>query len=206
MYKIIVLFCLCCTLLCAGEVVAQDLKTTVNQNKELDSLRNKLENGKDSVVFTSRYIRYTTLKLTKDSIQTLPLDTSLRGIQNFSPIEQPRRPTINTGNVGLAARALLFEPAKNIGFDAGFHSLDWYALNHDDIIYYKARTPFSNLYYAGQFSGDAQQIFKVMHSQNVNKNLNVGASYNRIGANGLYTRQRGDVLNGTFFSLQFRPF
>lgn len=205
MRKTIVLFFLICFSFGVQLTFAQDLKTTVNENKELDSLRNKLENGKDSVVFTSRFVRYTTLKLTKDSIQTLPLDTSLRGMQNFSPIVQPRRPTINTGNIGLAAKALLFEPNKTIGFDPGFHSLDWYALGHDDIVYYQARTPFSNLYYAGQYSGDAEQIFKVTHSQNVKKNWNIGASYNRIGANGMYTRQRGDVLNGTFFTWYTSP-
>jgi hypothetical protein len=205
MVKTIVLFFLICISFGVQQAIAQDLKTTVNQNKELDSLRKKLENGKDSVIFTSRFVRYTTLKLTKDSIQTLALDTSLRGMQNFSPIVQPRRPTINTGNIGLAAKAMLFEPDKTIGFDPGFHSLDWYAMGHDDIVYYQARTPFTNLYYAGQYSGDAEQIFKVMHSQNVKKNWNIGASYNRIGANGMYTRQRGDVLNGTFFTWYTSP-
>lgn len=205
MRKTIVLFLLSCLFLGAEQVVAQDLKTSVNQNKELDSLRSKLENSKDSVIFTSRFVRYTTLKLTKDSIQTLALDTSLRGMQNFNPIIQPRRPTINTGNIGLAARDLLFEPSKTIGFDPGFHSLDWYAIGNDDIRYYQARTPFSNLYYAGQYSGDAEQIFRVTHTQNIKKNFNVGASYNRIGANGTYQRQRGDVLNGTFFSWYTSP-
>lgn len=205
MYKTLVLFFMGCIFFGAQQAIAQDLKTSVTQNKELDSLRKKLESGKDSVVFTSRFVRFTTLKLTKDSIQTLPLDTSLRNFQNFSPIAQPRRPTINTGNIGLAARALLFEPAKTIGFDPGFHSLDWYALGHDDIIYYQARTPFSNLYYAGQYSGDAEQIFRATHTQNIKKNFNIGASYNRIGANGGYVRQRGDVLNGTFFSWYTSP-
>ncbi|MBB6500375.1 putative porin [Pedobacter cryoconitis] len=205
MYKTIVLFLLSCVLFGAQQAIAQDLKTSVNQNKELDSLRNKLENSKDSVIFTSRFVRYTTLKLTKDSIQTLALDTSLRGMQNFSPIAQPRRPTINTGNIGLAAKDLLFVPSKTIGFDPGFHSLDWYAMGPDDIKYYQARTPYSNLYYAGQYSGDAEQLFRVLHSQNIKKNFNVGASYNRIGANGLYQRQRGDVLNGTFWSWYTSP-
>lgn len=205
MYKTLVLFFICCLAFGARQAIAQDLKTTVNENKELDSLRKKFESGEDSVVFTSKFIRYTTLRLTKDSIQTLPLDTSLRGFQNYSPIAQPRRPTINTGNVGLAARALLFEPAKTIGFDPGFHSLDWYALSHDDIIFYQARTQFTNLYYAGRPSGDSEQILKVTHSQNIKKNFNIGASYNRIGANGAYTRQRGDVLNGTFFTWYTSP-
>lgn len=205
MYKIIILILLSYISLGVQQTFAQDLHTNVKNNKELDSLRKKLENGKDSVIFTSRFIRYTTLALTKDSIQTLALDTSLRGMQNFSPIVQPRRPTINTGNTGLAAKDLLFNPTRTIGFDPGFHSLDWYALGHEDIKYYQARTQFSNLYFAGQYSGEAEQIFKVMHSQNIKKNWNIGGSYNRIGANGAYTRQRGDVLNATLFNWYTSP-
>ena len=183
---------------CAFGAAAQDLKTTVADNKELDSLRNKLENAGDSVVFTSKYVRYTTLRLTRDSIQTLPLDTSLRNFQNYSQLNQPRRPTINLGNLGLAARDMLFEPSKTIGFDPGFHALDYYAMTHDDVIYYQARSPFSSLYYVS--GGQAEQVFKATHSQNIKPNWNFGANYNRIGANGLYARQRGDHLNGVFFT------
>lgn len=203
MYKCIVLFVLLLLCITTGSSFGQDLKTTVRENKELDSLRKQEENGLDSVVFTSKYVRYTTLKLTKDSIQTLALDTSLNGFQNFSVLVQPRRPTVSTGNLGLAAMPMLFEPTKSIGFDAGFHALDFYALTHDDIRYYQARTPFTSLYYAT--AGDAEQVFKVIHSQNVKKNFNIGANFNRIGANGIFTRQRGDDLNGALFTWYQSP-
>ena len=191
------------TCFCAFSAIAQDLKTSVTENTELDSLRNKLENAGDSVVFTSKYIRYTTLRLTRDSIQTLPLDTSLRNFQNYSQLNQPRRPTINLGNLGLAARDMLFEPTKTIGFDPGFHALNYYALTHDDVIYYQARSPFSNVSYVS--AGQAEQVFKATHSQNIKPNWNFGANYNRIGANGLYARQRGDHLNGVFFTWYQSP-
>jgi len=182
----------------AFNAVAQDLKTSIAGNKELDSLRKKEQMGKDSVVFTSKYIRYTTRKLTKDSIQTIPLDTTLTGIQNFSPIAQPRNPTVGTGLVGLAATPLLFEPVKTIGFDAGFHSLDMYKFTHDDVKFYRARSPFTSLSYIS--AGDNVQLLKIIHSQNIKPNWNFGANFNRIGANGFYKRQRGDVLNGTLFT------
>jgi hypothetical protein len=201
MLKTLVLSLLCFCLLQAGVSFAQDLKTNVTNNKELDSLRKKLDESADSVVFTSKYVRYTTLRLTKDSIQTLPLDTSLRGIQNYSPLAQPRRPTINTGNLGLAARDMLFQPLKTIGFDPGFHALDLYAMTHDDVIYYKARTPFSSLYYV---SG-GEQILQVTHSQNIKPNWNFGANYNRITSNGSYQRQRGDHFNAAVFTWYQSP-
>ncbi|WP_293300210.1 putative porin [Pedobacter sp. UBA4863] len=179
-------------------VYAQDLKTSIAGNKELDSLRKKEESSKDSVIFTAKYIRYTTRKLTKDSIQTLPIDTALANIQNFSPIAQPNRPTVGTGLIGLAAIPLLFEPVKTIGFDAGSHSLDLYKFTHNDIKFYRARSPFTSLSYIS--AGDNVQLLKIIHSQNIKPNWNFGANFNRIGANGFYAHQRGDVLNGTLFT------
>jgi hypothetical protein len=201
MLRTLVFFVFTLCLFQAGVASAQDLKTSVADNKELDSLRKKLDESPDSVVFTSRYVRFTTLQLTKDSIQTLPLDTSLRGIQNYSVLAQPRRPTINNGNLGLPAKDMLFEPTKTIGFDAGFHALDFYRMTPEDIIFYQARTPFSSLYYV---SG-GEQILQVTHSQNIKPNWNFGANYNRIGADGAYPRQRGDHLNGTFFTWYQSP-
>lgn len=203
MYKNIALFVFCLAMLIGGELFAQDLKTSVGDNKELDSLRKKEEEGTDSVIFTSKYIRYTTLRLTKDSIQTLPLDTSLNGVHNFSVLIQPKSPTIGLGNLGLSAMPLLFEPVKTIGFDAGFHTLDYYAMTQEDVRYYQARAPFTSLYYVN--AGEKEQVFKVIHSQNINKNWNFGANYNRIGANGEYRRQRGDHLNAALFSWYQSP-
>lgn len=195
MYKILLFACL---VFCAEFALGQDLKTNVANNKELDSLRKKEEGVKDSVVFNAKFIRYTTHKLTKDSIQTLPIDTGLTGIQNFSVLAQPRRPTVGTGVLGLAARPLLFEPVKTIGFDVGFHSLDYYTLNHEDVRFYKARTPFTSLYYVN--GSEKEQVLKIIHTQNIKPNWNFGANFNRIGANGDYTHQRGDDLNAAIFT------
>ena len=203
MYKNIALFVFFLSILAGERLFAQDLKTSVNDNKLLDSLRKKEEEGTDSVIFTSKYIRYTTLRLTKDSIQTIPLDTSLTGVHNFSVLIQPRNPTIGLGNLGLSAMPLLFEPLKTIGFDAGFHTLDYYAMTQDDVKYYQARAPFTSLYYVN--AGEKEQVFRVIHSQNINKNWNFGANYNRIGANGEYRRQRGDHLNASLFTWYQSP-
>jgi len=203
MRKISISILFCCFILCCTNVFAQDLKTSVTKNKELDSLRKREEGGTDSVIFSSKYIRYTTHKLTKDSIQTLPIDTGLTGIQNFSVLAQPRRPTVGTGVMGLAARPLLFEPTKTIGFDAGFHALDFYILNHEDVKFYQARTPFTSLYYVN--GSDKEQVLKLTHSQNIKKNWNFGANFNRIGANGFYTHQRGDDLNAAIFTWYQSP-
>lgn len=195
-YKILLFSCLAFGFFNAA---AQDLKTSIGANKKLeDSLRNALDGHKDSVVFTAKYIRYTTLKLIKDSTQTLAIDTSLVGIQNFSVLHQPRKPTVGTGVLGLAAMPMLFEPTKTIGFDAGFHALDLYTLNNEDVRFYRARSPFSSIYYVN--GGEKEQVLKLIHTQNIKKNWNFGANFNRIGSNGFYTHQRGDHLNASIFT------
>ena len=74
MPKVIVYLLFCCLFIGVNNAFGQDLKTEVTKNAELDSLRKKEEAGSDSVVFNSKFVRYTTHKLTKDSIQTLPID------------------------------------------------------------------------------------------------------------------------------------
>lgn len=168
------------------------------RNSKLDSLRNLDENGTDSIIFTSGYIRYTTLGLLKDSTQTIPIDTTLRNFQLYSPLYQPSRPSIGLGSLGLAARDMLFNPRKTIGFDAGFHSLDIYLLNQNDLRYYRARSPYTQLYYVnGKLK---EQVFRVTHSQNIKPNWNFGANYFRIGAPGFYRNQAASHLNASVFT------
>lgn len=186
-----------------NDASAQDLKTNVGNNKELDSLRKKEEGEKDSVIFTAKFIKFTKMALSKDSIVLLPLDTSTYNIQNYSPLLQPRHPAITTGSVGQVARPLLYEPSRRIGFDVGFHSLDYYALSPEDIIYYQARAPYSSLYLVS--AGQKEQYFKATHSQNIKKNWNMGLNFNRMDSRGFYSRQRGDNLNIAVFSWYQSP-
>ena len=194
-FKFCLLLLFCITF---SRASAQDLKTSINDKTAQDSLRKKLDKGKDSVIYTSKYIRFTKLSLTKDSVILLPLDTSLVNVQHFSPLLQPEHPTISNGNLGLAAAPLLYEPSKRIGYDIGFHALDYYAVMPDDIKFYEARTQFTNLYFVT--SGQKEQVFKGTHSQNINKNLNIGFNFNRADNRGIYAKQRGDNLNIDLFS------
>ena len=187
----------------AGNLQAQDLKTSINEKTAQDSLRKKLDTDKDSVIFTAKYIRYTKLGLIKDSVILLPIDTSLVNFQNFSPLLQPEHPTINNGNLGLAAQPLLYEPRKRIGYDVGFHALDYYAVTPEDVKFYEARTQYTNLYFVT--SGLKEQVFRATHSQNINKNLNIGFNFNRSDNQGIYAKQRGDNLNIDLFSWYRSP-
>ena len=174
----------------------------MRQTGERDTSRNKTSNP-DSITYTAKYIRYTTLKLLKEGTQTRPIDTSVYNFQNYSPLYQPHRPTIGLGSAGIAYREMLFNPSKTVGFDAGFHSLDAYLLTQDSLRFYRARTPYTELYYV---NGRIQeQVFKVTHTQNIKPNLNVGANYNRLSAEGFYVNQKADHLNAALFAWYESP-
>lgn len=171
---------------------------TPSTQGSISDLRKKEENAADSIVYAARHIHYTLIGLVKDSTTLLPLDTALTGFQNYSPIRQPNRPTIGLGGVGLACRDLLFNPSKTIGFDVGFHSLDRYLLKPDSIRYYRAQSPYTELYYVD--GGNIEQIFKVTHAQNITPRWNAGLNYNAIGSDGLYINQGVTNSNAAFFS------
>jgi hypothetical protein len=164
----------------------------------MDSLRKKEESKHDSVVFSAKFIRVTNEKLLSDSTVVVPLDTSLVNFENYSPLYQPKHPKIGLGSLGLPQRSLLFEPEKQVGFDVGLHFLDAYMLYPWDLQYYKARVPYTNMYLVT--GGSKEQVFKVVHSQNINPNLNIGVNFNLIGSRGYYTRQNVSDLNAAIFS------
>lgn len=170
----------------------------------IDTLRKREESRGDSVVFSSKFVKVTTETLLRDSTQLFPVDTTLNNFQNYSPLFQPRSPKISLGStLGLATRSLLFEPAKTIGFDVGLHALDPYLLNAQDIQYYNARVPYTVL--TMFTAGAAEQYFKVLHTQNIKPNWNIGFNLNFTGSRGFYSSngvlgQNVSDLNAAIFT------
>ncbi|MFD0793584.1 putative porin [Mucilaginibacter litoreus] len=158
-----------------------------NASDNLDSLRKREENKKDSIVVTSKYIKVTSERLLADSTQLFPLDTGLVNFENYSPLNQPRNPKISLGYPGVAARDLLFNPRKTIGFDEGLHALDAYMINPQDLNYFNARAPYTLLSLYSTFGGTKEQLFKTLHTQNIKPNWNIGFILNFNGSRGYYS-------------------
>ncbi|MDB5147110.1 MAG: hypothetical protein JWQ57_1130 [Mucilaginibacter sp.] len=171
----------------------------------LDSLRRKEENKKDSVVFSSKFIRVTNERLLNDSTQLFPIDTGITSFDIYSPLIDPHSPRIHLGNIGLSQRPLLFEPSRTIGFDLGLHALDIYALKPQDINYYNTRVPYTKLTLYNAFGGSAIQLFNIIHTQNIKPNWNIGFNLNFNGSRGFYNfnnvlGQNVSDLNASIFT------
>jgi hypothetical protein len=180
-------------------------RKTLSDDQLLDTMRKQEEHRRDSVIFSAKFIRVTNERFLNDSTQVFPIDTGIVNFENYSPLYQPRSPKIGIGNLGLAQRDLLFEPSKTIGFDVGQHYLDAYLLHPQDIQYYRARVPVTTLYLVTSFGNLSEQVFRIMHTQNIRPNWNVGVNYNRIGSLGTYARQHADHLGAAIFSWYESP-
>ncbi|SEO66343.1 putative porin [Mucilaginibacter sp. AW1-7] len=182
----------------------------VSDDELLDSLRKKEDNKKDSVIFSAKFIRVTMERFLSDSTQTFALDTGIYNFENYSPLTDPRHPRISLGYNGVSQRSMLFEPDQTIGFNTGLHSLDVYAIKPQDIKYYNARVAYSNLTLFNGFGSSAEQVFKIIHTQNVKPNWNVGFNLNFNGSRGFYStssvlQQNVSDVNAAFFTWYQSP-
>jgi hypothetical protein len=170
-----------------GDTSTRSNSKRLSGDQEIDTIRKREEHNRDSVIFTSKFIKVTNEALLKDSTQVFPIDTGIVNFENYSLLYQPNDPKISLGHMGLDARDLLFTPSKTVGFDVGLHTLDIYEINPEDINYYKARVPYTVLtLYTG---GLSEQYFKVEHTQNIKPNWNVGFNLNFLGSQGYYATQ-----------------
>jgi hypothetical protein len=171
-----------------GFDTAQRKSQNLTTDQEIDTLRKREKHARDSVIFNSKFVRVTSEALLRDSIQTFPVDTGLENFENYNVLYQPLHPYIGLGNTGLAARPLLFEPSKAIGFDIGLHALDPYLVLPENLNYYNTRVPYTvlSLFTGG---GTIENIFRAVHTQNIKPNWNVGFNLNFTGSRGTYSNQ-----------------
>jgi len=192
MLRILLLFLGCLSCLPALHAQEEEFSSA------LDSARAAEDNKKDTVIYSARYVRYTTLAMMKQGTFTYQIDTLHKNFQYYNPQQQPRNPSIHLGSYGLATRDLLFTPNKTIGFQTGFHSLERYIYQPDSIKYYRARAPFSELYNVGFFFDD--QIIRAKVTQNVTPQLNIGGEFHAARADGYYINQRYNDLKSAVFA------
>lgn len=169
----------------------------------LDSARALEDNKKDSVEFSSKYIRFATLDMLKYATFTKQIDTTHRNFQYYNPQNHPWNPSMNLGSYGLATRDLLFNPSKTIGFQHGFHALERYLYTSDSVTYFRARARYSELYSVGFFFED--QVFKAKHAQNIKPNWNMGFDYQATNTDGYFLNQDYNDRKGAVFTWYESP-
>ena len=147
---------------------------------QTDSLRhrNKLE---DSITISFRYL---------DSARVYKLDSSIGDFSRRFPVPATY---INLGNLGNAARSLLFSPNFSAGFDPGFHALDIYKWKVENVRFFNTTRPYSAITY--QLGSRVEQMIELMHTQNIKPNWNFLFQYRLINCPGFFKNQKTNHNN-----------
>jgi hypothetical protein len=145
-----------------------------------DSLKHRT-GLEDSITISYRYL---------DTTRRYKLDSSI----NEYTVRYPIPPTyLYLGNVGTAAKNLLFSPGMNAGFDPGFHAFDIYKWRIDQARFFNTTRPYSELSYT--LGSQSQQIIELRHTQNIKPYWNFAFQYRLINAPGFFKNQKTNHNN-----------
>jgi len=132
---------------------------------------------------------------------TTVVDTISTGFQIFNPIYRKSIANAYLGNMNTAYQSMIFENRESKYGFLFFNSFLAYMPDMDEFYFYNTKTPYINLTY--NFGGPkrrSEENISALFTQNVNKKLNVGASYSLSSSLGQYSSQKGEVDNAKFFS------
>ncbi|MBC8035245.1 MAG: hypothetical protein H7Y03_13935 [Chitinophagaceae bacterium] len=177
----VIIFC------CAGRISAQRPLDRIRGMGNIggggggaDSLAHR-SGYEDSITITVRYL---------DSSRYRKMDSTITDFSKQFPIPADH---IFLGNTGSAARSIIFRPNMTAGWDPGFHSFDIYQGTVPETKFYSTTRPYSELVYI--IGARAEQIIRVLHTQNISPDWNAAFQFRLINAPGLLRSQNTNHSN-----------
>ena len=143
---------------------------------------------KDSVDVPKRVYFFKQDQFNTGDTSFLKPDTTLDQFQIYT-----NRYTL--GNNGLPSIIMTPPVTGELGFNYSPNNLERYSFSANSLNYYNTTAPCTRLIYV--LGAKKEQDLKVIHSQNVNRNLNFTAGFNRIRSDGFY--QRENTNHNNFF-------
>ena len=129
------------------------------------------------------------------------IDTTLSRFQINNPVMYNYHAGAFLGNLGLSYYPIGFEKRKR---PSDFSFLDHvadYLHDPEETIYYQTKSPYTLLNYSSAGpKAQNESVLKVIHTQNINKNWNVGLYYDVVSSIGQYTKQNAANNGFSFFS------
>ncbi|HEY4149235.1 MAG TPA: putative porin [Chitinophagaceae bacterium] len=155
-----------------------------------DSLKHRT-GLEDSITINYRYL---------DSSRYKRFDSSINDFTKWYPIPADY---FCLGNIGTAAKSLLFTPNMKAGWDAGFHSFDVYRFTVDGTRYFNTTRPYTELGYL--LGSKNEQMVHVLHTQNINPNWNFAFQYRLLTSPGYFENQNTAQNNFSISSFYQSP-
>ncbi len=135
------------------------------------------------------------------SYDSVGIDTTLRRFQIYNPAFKNLASNTYLGNLCLPFISVLQSDLEEYP-DMLFSHYVSYTMHHpESILYYRTRQPFTEVnYFSSGPKARQTQKLGIIHTQNVNKYLNVGFLVDLNYADGQYLNQRGKSNAITLFS------
>jgi hypothetical protein len=128
------------------------------------------------------------------SLKRYPADTMLTGFQRSDPALESSSFYASLGNIGLATQAMTFGSRISTSTDFGMHAFDAYRFTNENVNYYSSVAPFTEMFYST--GSRKEQVFHVLHSHTIKKQLVIGAKYRIVNSLGIAEfRQKSDISN-----------
>lgn len=108
------------------------------------------------------------------------IDTSIHNMHSERYWFQDTSFYQHLGNVGTAAKPILYQLPYKIGARYGRNTFDRYAYDPETINYYDTRSPYSHLYYVQGQRGET--VFEGIYARNITPRWNAGVAYQIITA------------------------
>ena len=153
---------------------AQSLGQGGGSGGKSDSLH-KRTGQEDSITINFRWL---------DSSRYQKFDSSINDFTKRYPIPADY---LYLGNVGTAAKSMIFTPHLKAGWDAGFHSFDIYRFTVEDTKFFNTTRPYTELSYL--LGAKQEQLVNVLHTQNINSNWNFAFRFRLINSPGSFKNQ-----------------
>jgi hypothetical protein len=123
--------------------------------------------------------------------RAVPNSDSMPG-RDFRMYNPARRPSIDwgtLGNLGSAARPMLFEVQPRLGFDPGIHTFDLYHVQPEDLRFFRHARSYSEAFFS-QGKNQFESMLSSRFSRTFAGGTNFSLEYNTINNLGQYRYQR----------------
>jgi len=168
-----------------------------------DSLKRRVVLRQTDLLDTlsNRLFAYQVLERNSFARSQIAIDTTLHCFDINNPVMRNFHAGAYLGNLGLSCYPIGFEARKRPSDFPFLDHLAVYIHDPEATIYYQTKSPYTHIDYSSAGPKlENESVFKLVHSQNVNKNWNVGLYYDIFNSAGQYINQSTSNNGFSLFS------
>ena len=145
-----------------------------------------------SFVLTKSLISNSSEFISHSNQNKIVLDTSLYKLEIYDPSYS--KGYFGLGFPGAASRALFYDK-KPISVNPTFNSFSSLFWRNNVETNFNTKRPVTNIEYVIFPSLKTEQYLDILHTRNINKNINIGVCFRKLKSDGYYIHQGSNVTN-----------